>query len=285
MLIDAHVHVFPPEVREDPAGFGAREPHFGLLYGDGKARMAGGDEMVDALDASSLDRAVVYGFPWLDPDLARRHNEHLLEVAARHPDRLIAGACVHPLARGAVRVAEEALDAGAAVLGEVALYDRDLDDEVLPALEDLVSVCRIRGRPFCLHTNEPVGHSYPGKAPLTLQGLFHFLERAEGHPVILAHWGGGLPLYGLLRRRMKRLLAQVYVDTAASPYLYRPAIYRHVCDILGADRVLAGTDYPLLPWSRYRTEMERAGLSDEERWRICGQNAARLLGLARTRIA
>ena len=38
----------------------------------------------------------------------------------------------------------------------------------------------------------------------------------------MAHWGGGLPFYGLMKKEGPEVLRRVYFDTAASPYLYRP---------------------------------------------------------------
>ena len=279
MLIDAHIHLFPPEVRDDPAACRTRDQQFGLLY-DESASMAGAAEAVAALDEAGIDAAVAYGFPWSDTGLARRHNEYLLEAAARFPGRLIPAACVHPLSSGAVEEAERALAAGARLLGEIGVYDRDLDGDVRPALEALAAVCRGQGKTLCLHTNEPVGHEYPGKAPMTLASLYRFIEAIPGQPVILCHWGGGLFFFSLLRKRVREVLADVYLDTAASPFLYRPRIYRLACDLVGADRVLLGTDFPLLGWARTAGELERAGIADEERALICGDNAARLLGLA-----
>jgi len=43
------------------------------------------------------------------------------------------------------------------------------------------------------------------------------------------------------------VLANVWFDTAASPYLYRSDIYRLAAELAGEEKVLFGTDYPLLP--------------------------------------
>jgi hypothetical protein len=48
---------------------------------------------------------------------------------------------------------------------------------------------------------------------------------------------------------------------------------------VGADKILFGSDYPLLPPERYFREMEAAGLSSCDRELICGGNAAGLLGI------
>jgi hypothetical protein len=48
---------------------------------------------------------------------------------------------------------------------------------------------------------------------------------------------------------------------------------------LGKEKILFGSDYPLLPPSRYFKEMEASGLTQEEKEAIEGGNARRLLGL------
>jgi hypothetical protein len=49
--------------------------------------------------------------------------------------------------------------------------------------------------------------------------------------------------------------------------------------LTGPDKILFGSDYPLLPPSRYLDEFMQAGLSEAEIEQICGGNAVRLLGL------
>ena len=95
---------------------------------------------------------------------------------------------------------------------------------------------------------------------------------------ILAHWGGRLPFYGLLKKEAPEVFRNVYFDTAASPYLYRPVIYRVVAEMVGPEKILFGSDYPLLPVSRYVKEMEETKLSEDVKERILGKNLAQLLG-------
>ncbi|PIZ19181.1 MAG: hypothetical protein COY50_11405, partial [Deltaproteobacteria bacterium CG_4_10_14_0_8_um_filter_43_12] len=47
----------------------------------------------------------------------------------------------------------------------------------------------------------------------------------------------------------------------------------------GADKILFGTDYPLIDQRRYRKQIESCGLSEEEIDKIYGENAKRLLRL------
>jgi predicted TIM-barrel fold metal-dependent hydrolase len=142
-----------------------------------------------------------------------------------------------------------------------------------------MEVCRGRRRPVLLHTNEPVGHAYPGKTPNTLAQLYRLVERFRDNTLVLAHWGGGLFFYHLLKRDVKQRLRNVYFDTAASPYLYDPAVYAIAIRTIGAEKILFGSDYPLLPPERYFREMEAAGVSSRDRDMICGRNAAGLFGI------
>ena len=74
-------------------------------------------------------------------------------------------------------------------------------------------------------------------------------------------------------------LRNVYFDSAASPFLYRPDIYPEAARLVGADHVLFASDYPLMPHSRPLAEVEGQLLADEQRLSILGGNAAGLLGI------
>ena len=106
-----------------------------------------------------------------------------------------------------------------------------------------------------VHANEPVGHNYPGKAPLGLDFYYALAALASDQPLILAHWGGGLGFFQLLKKEAPQTLKNVYYDTAASPFLYEPAIYAHMAAIVGKEKILFGSDYPLLSPGRYFQEM------------------------------
>ena len=74
-------------------------------------------------------------------------------------------------------------------------------------------------------------------------------------------------------------LENVYFDSAASPFLYRPAVYGAVADLVGVERILFASDYPLMPQSRPLAEVGGEPLPEAGRRAILGENAARLLGL------
>jgi uncharacterized protein len=279
MRIDVHTHIFPPETVEERTRFFEGEPAFQLLYASPKARLASAEALLEVMDRTAIDRAVVFGFPWNDADRARRHNDYVLEAASRHAPRLIPLACVHPLQSYAPSEAERCLRAGARGLGELAIYGDCELPSALAAYQDLIDCCRAGRGVLLVHANEPVGHYYPGKAPMGLDFYYEVARRAQGVPLILAHWGGGLGFYALLKKEAPDVLAQVCYDTAASPYLYRPEIYGEMVRLVGAGKVLFGSDFPLLAPERYVGEITAAGLDPETVQAILGGNAARLLGI------
>ncbi len=281
MIIDAHVHLFPPEIVRRREKYFAGEPEFQLLYESPKAKLVLAEELLVTMDEEGVDRAVVFAFPWRDMGLARLCNDYIIEQVHRHPRRLLGLACfgfADP--REAAAETERCLHAGLHGVGELAFYLEGFSERVVTDFAPVVEVLRDAGRPpLMLHTNEPVGHQYPGKCEVRLENLYRFLQLYGDLPIIFAHWGGGFPFYHLLKREMAAAVANLYYDTAASPYLYKPEIYRLVGEMIGFERILLGTDYPLLKPGRYFREMAAAGLDAEQRRLVCGANAARLFKL------
>lgn len=279
-IIDAHTHIFPPQVRTRRNNFFDNEPEFKLLYASPKSRMAGADETVAMMDANGVERAVVMGFPWRSLETARRHNDYILEAVGRHPRRLIGFCCFDCLHPDAAAEAQRCLDAGMSGVGELAFYRSGIDDRCLEALDPIMAVARQTQRVVLLHTNEPVGHDYPGKSPNTLAQIYALAKRFADNRIILAHWGGGIFFYALLKKEIRDVLSNIWFDTAASPYLYQVQVYRQAVDLVGVEKILMGSDYPLLEPGRYLKEMAAAGLEPSQREVICGTNAARLLNLS-----
>jgi len=122
-----------------------------------------------------------------------------------------------------------------------------------------------------------VGHEYAGKRGGPIEALYAFARAASGVTIIAAHWGGGLPLYALMPE-VRDALESVYFDTAASHLLYEPTIYRTVVDLIGPERVLWGSDFPLTAQAAALARTRDAGLTEPELAAIGGGNAARLFG-------
>ncbi len=277
MIIDCHTHIFPDEIRNKRAPFFHGEPGFELLYGDvATSKLVGAEEIIATMDEQGVDRSVVFGFPWQQSETARLHNSYVMEAVNRFPKRLIGLCCLDPFMADPVVEIERCLEGGLSGVGELAFYDRGLDGKVLTALDPVMAFCLEKNLPVMLHANEPVGHTYPGKAPMTLAQISALLKRYSQNRIILAHWGGGIFLYHLMKKEMKELLKNVCFDTAASPYLYDNRIYKMATEIIGSERILFGSDFPLLKPARYFKDLRSSGLAGPELANVQGLNAARL---------
>jgi predicted TIM-barrel fold metal-dependent hydrolase len=277
MIIDFHTHIFSKKIRENRGKHFISEPAFKLLYHSPKSKLVGVSEIIHSMDKQGVDKSVVFGFPWKNSDIFRTENDYILDAVERYPDRLIGLCCLDPFNKFAINEVMRCLEQGLSGIGELAFYESGIDDTALEKLEPLFEICRKKDLPALIHTNEPVGHIYPGKTPNTLSQIYRLVKRFPKNKIVMAHWGGGIFLYNILKKEVKESMKNVYFDTAASPFLYDPEIYRLAIKLAGPDKILFGSDFPLIQPTRYFSEMKEAGLSESEMDRICGDNAETLL--------
>jgi predicted TIM-barrel fold metal-dependent hydrolase len=277
MILDAHTHIFPEEMCRRREDFFSDEPAFQALYDSPRSRLVGPEELLKNLEEVGVEAAVVSGFPWRQERLWRRQHEVILEAQRRWPRKIIGFCNVNPLDPAAPGEVERCLAAGFRGVGELAWYLDDPGEDLEYFLTPLAELSQHFRVPLMLHMNDPVGSHYPGKAAIRLDAVYRLIQKFPEVIWILAHWGGGLPFYGLLKKEAPEVLQRVYFDTAASPYLYRPAIYRLAAEMVGPEKILFGSDYPLLSPQRYLEEMEEANLPEDWREMILGENLAALL--------
>ncbi|RJR26303.1 MAG: amidohydrolase [Desulfobacteraceae bacterium] len=279
MILDFHTHIFPKKMRDAREDLFSGERAFKTLYDSSNARLAGAEDLIAAMDQDGVERSVVFGFPWERQDNYRRHNDYILDSVKRFPDRLIGFCCFSPLSPGAARETERCLGQGLSGAGELAVYGSGLSARVLGCLSEVMAVCAGKNAPVLIHTNEPVGHKYPGKAPMGLGQIYRLIMAYPSQPIILAHWGGGIFFYSLMKKEVGEAMKNVWFDTAAAPFLYRNDIYRIASEIIGPEKILFGTDYPLLKARRYMTDISSADINQAARDAIMGENARALLGI------
>ncbi len=277
MIIDIHTHIFPKNIRKNREKYFNSEPAFKLLYDSPKAKLTGAKELVESLENQGVDRAVVFGFPWESHELFKAHNDYISNAVNQYPEKLTGFGCFDPCSSEAVPETLRCLKNGLSGIGELAFYQCGMDHTILKNLDPIMKICRNWDVPVMIHTNEPVGHNYPGKTPNTLKQIYDLAKRFPENRIVLAHWGGGIFFFSLLKKEVKDSLQNIYYDTAASPFLYDLDIYRTAINIIGADKILFGSDWPLLSPERYFKEFKKAGLSSLETEKICGVNAAKLL--------
>jgi predicted TIM-barrel fold metal-dependent hydrolase len=279
MIVDAHTHIFPPEVIARRADYAARDPWFAALYGDPKAKMADADALLAAMDASGVDHAVTFSFGWSDPGLIEECNSYVIEAVARASGRLTGLAVVQPLAGArAVAEVERCFAAGLRGVGELMPHGQGYRLSDLRVVGPIAEACAVRGFVLLTHASEPVGHIYPGKGDVTPADLLALAQAFPALRIVAAHWGGGLPFYELMPE-VKTAAANIWYDSAASLFLYQPEIFATVAAICGPEKLLWASDYPLIAQPRMLDYARRSGLDDDALALALGGNAARLFGL------
>ena len=249
-IIDFHIHWFPPELERQVREFATKheEPFWGALMAPELGKSLQGwlsvDEMLRKMDEAGIEKAVMQGWYWQRLSTCVQHNRWMLEVVSQHPDRFEAYASIIPTGDG--RDFEElhwAYDHGFRGIGELhpgaqgfALQDT--------AWLELAEAVQERNLPILFHVTEPVGRDYEPRADTDFRELQQFIERFDRAPIILAHLGGLVFLH-LLNPYIGKRWKHVYVDTAALPLLYRTEVLNVAMEVLGADRVLFGSDFPL----------------------------------------
>ena len=277
MLIDSHTHVFSPDVIRNRERYLKTDKCFSMLYSRPSSRLATTDELVDSMDKNGIDMSVVCGFGWAHQELCNEANEYILESIARYPQRLLGMVSLRPEAGdAALYELERCVKGGIKGIGEMRPPATSLDTAFDSLWTPIVKFLIERGLICLFHASEPVGHLYPGKGDLTPQVFYPFISRFPGLRIILAHWGGGMPFYALMPE-VKKAITNTWFDTAASQFLYDPAIYRQAIDIIGTEHILFGSDYPLMPQSRALREVQDLNISPEDRDQILGINAQKLL--------
>ncbi len=280
MIIDFHTHIFPPQVKQNRRRYIDGDACFAALYSDEKAKLATAEELIEAMDRDGVDISVALNIGWTNSDFCAETNDYIMQSVSRFPKRLVGfGSVALKDMDTAIRETERCAAGGLKGIGEIRPDVQSLNLSDKDAMQPFVKALTENDLILLTHTSEPVGHTYNGKGTVTPQTLYPFILNNPGLKIVCAHWGGGLPFYALMPE-VKKAMANVYFDTAASAYLYSPQIYQQVAQLVGADKILFGSDYPLMAQSRITEEIESAGLAAEEKKQILGLNAKNLLGIA-----
>ncbi|PTX99015.1 amidohydrolase family protein [Opitutus sp. ER46] len=287
-IVDAHVHLYPPEVAAEPEAWAARvgERHWAVLCTrrrrDGRLvqSLPTVDELLAAMDAARVDRAVLLGWYWEKPETCAWQNRFFAACVREHPDRLAACATIHP-ASGGAGVREEmrrARQDGLCGLGELSPHSQGVAmDE--PVLAEAFALAGEYGWPVNLHVTDPASRPFPGRIETPLTDFSRVVRTHPGTTFILAHWGGLVPQVD----PEIATLPNVYFDTAASPLMYDPGIWARFAALVPRTKVLFGSDYPLnlyprvsvaAEMARFVAEATAAGAGAE----ALGGNAERVFG-------
>jgi len=279
VIIDFHSHIFPPWLRERRDEYIKADPCFSLLYSQPKAKIATAEELVASMDEAGIDVSVVVNAGWVSHELCVKTNDYILDSVSRYPTRLVGFCAIQPRAGDAAIIElERCAKAGARGIGELRSDVQGFGLTDKKTMKPLVNAALKHDLIFLTHSSEPVGHEYSGKGSITPDVLYSFITGFPNLKLVCAHWGGGLPFYALMPE-VAKALANVFFDTAATVFLYKPEIFEQVSRIIGSDKILFGTDYPLMHQNRVIAQIQSSKIPDEDKTRILGTNAQKLLCL------
>jgi len=307
-IVDFHNHHIPARfeqtaVRTAPANQRGRWEALGR-------RLSDEDLLLQAIRDGDIDARVVNIPAQLIADAEGRvphetvmaMNDDLAALAARHPGRVHGLASVDAYDGDSGREAERAIrDLGLrGLFVDCARGDLMID---APQARPTLEVAATLGVPVFVHPVAP----QPLTARMVPYGLIGTLfargtanaaaliALVEGgvfsqlsglRVVVTALAFGGLAMAAGLSSKsvlpsgaIEAMRKHVFIDTMG----FHPALIRASVDLLGADRVVAGSDWPILadgPMRGMLTDaMQKAGLSDEEQNAIAASNCLRLLGI------
>jgi len=244
MIIDAHAHMDECPIR------GYYDPP---------------EKVVRIMDEAGIDMAVVSAYrnaPEADPHIL----EYVARGAAKFPGRLIPFARLNPrYGDGAL----ETLDRAVNEFGFRGVKLHPASYNLIPFGEATVRIFKRAadyGIPLLIHcTDESMC------LPLQVEMA---MERSPETRVVLAHLGGFFHTEDVLRVCLRR--SNACVDTSEIPNAKK---VRLAVEMLGAERVLFGTDLPTDNPALEIHKIKAAGLGKEAEDLIFHKNAARLLGL------
>jgi predicted TIM-barrel fold metal-dependent hydrolase len=279
VILDFHTHIFPPWLRERRDEYIKADPCFSLLYSQPKAKIATAEELIASMDEAGIDLSVVLNAGWFSHELCLKTNDYILDSVSRYPERLVGFCAIQPRAGDdAIAELERCAKAGARGIGELRSDVQRFDLIDKKTMNPLVDAALKHDLIFLTHSSELVGHEYSGKGSITPDILYSFILNYPNLKLVCAHWGGGLPFYALMPE-VAEALNNVFFDTAATVFLYKPEIFEQVSHIIGSDKILFGTDYPLMHQNRVIDQIQSSQLPEKDRSRILGANAKKLLCL------
>jgi len=279
MIIDFHTHVFSPQIKKNRSKYIDSDPCFAILYSPKEAKLATADELIASMDEAGIDISVILNHGWATHELCVETNDYILESIARYPQRLIGFCAIQPhSSSAAIAEVERCARGGVKGVGELRPDVQLLDLNDAAVMEPFIEVIKKHKLILHTHASEPVGHQYPGKGGITPDILYPFIISHPDLTIVCAHWGGGLPFYALMPE-VEKAMSNVFFDTAASPFLYRPQVYNQVIQLVGSDKILFGSDFPLMGQGRLLKEIGSLDLPQETKGLILAGNARRLLGI------
>ncbi|MCL6519284.1 MAG: amidohydrolase family protein [Armatimonadetes bacterium] len=247
LVIDAHCHM-------------GRWHNFNIPKGDAAG-------MIEMMDRLGIRSCIVAHHSAIGPDF-RYGNDEVLSAMAKFPKRIYGYATVNPNYPEAELVAELERCISAGMVGvkiHPDVHQCNVDDEKYRPVWEWANERRL---PLLSHTStggrnpvktfEKLAEMYPnvsiilGHSGFGSEGANQSIQAALKYPNINLELTGSVIVYGTLERMVKQI---------------------------GAERVLFGTDIPFLDARPQIGRVAFAKISEEDKQKILGLNAARIFGI------
>jgi uncharacterized protein len=277
IAIDTHVHV-ESEVPDNAAGEAARK-----YFGNSGVSYSRKD-LAEYYRSRNIG-CVVFS---VDEKLTGRPpvpNQEVAAFAAENSDFMIAFASVNPM-RGKEAVDEaRRLIKGGGIRGfklHPPLQEFHANDKAAYPFYEVVNEAKL---PVIFHTGHSgIGTNMPGGGGVRLKygnpmDMDDVAVDFPDMPIILAHPSFPWQEEALAIAQHKR---QVYIDLSGWSPKYFPPQLVHYANTLLKNKVLFGSDHPMITADRWLADFENAGFREEVQPLILKENAARLFGLRAT---
>ena len=254
MIIDAHTHRYSEEVIADPVAFAVRtgeEKWLSMVSPSDRTTLQGWADrktMLHDMDAAGVAKCVLLGWYWERYQTCMEANDWHRTWMEQDPDRFICFLSVRPGIPDIVEYLKQAREDGFQGIGESHPWAQGFsirDKEWIRVMEFACS----HGWPVNFHVTDPSGKHYPGKTLTPMEDFLWLSKELPELKIILAHAGA---LYALNHPVPENF----YFDLAACPLLYPPSIYQQLIDSTGPEKILWGTDYPLLIYPKTQKKPE-----------------------------
>jgi hypothetical protein len=289
---DSHIHLFTDDMAKHPQAWG--DSHKEFIW---KACVAPPDrlsiqgwadinQLLKDMDRGGIEKAILLGWYWENMETCRLHNRFYAELIRKHPDRLLAFASIQPMGQDALEEITRTKDEGFSGIGEIHPQAQrfSLRDKCWQKILEHICDWNI---PVNLHVTDPDSKNHPGKIETPLGDYVEMADDWPNQTFILAHLGGLLPLRDK-SKDLKTTFKNVYFDCAAIPLLYESAVLPEVADRIGCEKILFGTDYPLITFPREQKQpgfvrsiefVRGSGLTASQLELVFSTNAKRLFSV------
>lgn len=229
------------------------------------------NEMLGLMDRAGVDRSCLFNIFHTD---AARANDLTAAFVAAHPDRFIGFLFVTP------HYPEEMQDEMVRAVDVLGLkgikiyppyFTRSVEDA---AWDPIFAFAQERGLPLISHTDGDSPYHNPNRAEPSM--FIPWAEKYPGVPVVLGH-GGNNPNGRRSCVRAAQRCSNIYIETCTTWRHYNAI--EELVEGAGEDRVLYGSDIPIMDPRIQVGRIQTARISEPARRKVLGENAARLLGL------